>query len=55
MLCRASTLFLPLPGWMQALSFGAPLIGGLIGNHLVRGGRRAGPLTTEAEARRPNP
>jgi hypothetical protein len=30
-------LVLPLPGWMQALSIAAPLIGGLIANHLVRG------------------
>ena len=30
-------LVLPLPGWMQALSIAAPLIGGLIGNHLVAG------------------
>jgi len=28
---------LPMPGWMQALSFVAPLLGGLIGNHLVGG------------------
>ena len=30
-----NTLVLPLPGWMQALSIAAPLLGGLIGNHLV--------------------
>jgi hypothetical protein len=35
-------LVLPLPGWMQALSIAAPLIGGLIANHLVKGGP-AGP------------
>lgn len=29
-------LVLPLPGWMQALSVAAPLIGGLIANHLVK-------------------
>jgi hypothetical protein len=33
-----NTLVLPLPGWMQALSIAAPLLGALIGNHLVRGG-----------------
>jgi uncharacterized membrane protein YdcZ (DUF606 family) len=32
-----NTLVLPLPGWMQALSIAAPLIGALIGNHLVKG------------------
>jgi hypothetical protein len=32
-----NTLVMPLPGWMQALSIVAPLIGGLIGNHLVGG------------------
>lgn len=30
-----NTIVLPLPGWMQALSIAAPLIGGLIANHLV--------------------
>ncbi|HKR24521.1 MAG TPA: hypothetical protein VJS15_04625 [Allosphingosinicella sp.] len=34
-------LVLPLPGWMQALSVAAPLIGGLIANHLVKGARPA--------------
>jgi len=29
-------LILPLPSWMQVLSIVAPLIGGLIGNHLIR-------------------
>jgi hypothetical protein len=29
-------LVLPLPGWMQALSIAAPLIGGFIANHLVK-------------------
>jgi hypothetical protein len=33
-----NTLVLPLPAWMQALSIAAPLVGGLIGNHLARGG-----------------
>jgi hypothetical protein len=31
-----NTLVLPLPGWMQVLSIAAPLIGGLIANHLAR-------------------
>jgi hypothetical protein len=34
-------LVLPLPGWMQALSIAAPLIGGLIANHLVKGAAEA--------------
>ena len=36
-----NTLVLPLPGWMQVLSIAAPLIGGLIANHLVKGAPRA--------------
>jgi hypothetical protein len=31
-----NVLVLPLPAWMQALWIAAPLIGGFIGNHLVR-------------------
>jgi len=31
----ANIFFLPMPGWMQALSVAAPLLGGLVGNHLV--------------------
>src|ERR1044072_8475898 len=31
-----NVLILPLPGWMQALSIAAPLIGGLLANHLVK-------------------
>lgn len=30
-----NVLVLPLPGWMQALSVAAPLLGGLIANHLI--------------------
>src|SRR5688572_24791654 len=30
-----STLVLPMPGWLQAVAVLAPLIGGLLGNHLV--------------------
>ena len=41
-------LVLPLPGWMQALSIVAPLIGGLIGNHLV--GPGAVPEAATADA-----
>ena len=41
-------LVLPLPGWMQALSIAAPLVGGLIGNHLVRGGPAPAAATTDA-------
>ncbi len=31
----ANVFVLPMPGWMQALSVAAPLLGGLIANHLV--------------------
>jgi hypothetical protein len=31
----ANVFVLPMPGWMQALSIVAPLLGGLLGNHLV--------------------
>lgn len=30
-----TVLILPMPGWLQALAVVAPLIGGLIANHLV--------------------
>ena len=30
-----NVLILPMPGWMQAIAVAAPLIGGLIANHLV--------------------
>jgi hypothetical protein len=30
-----STLVLPMPGWLQAVAVLAPLIGGLLANHLV--------------------
>ena len=30
-----NVLILPMPGWMQAIAVSAPLIGGLIANHLV--------------------
>ena len=41
-----NVLVLPLPGWMQALSVVAPLLGGLIANHLV-GARSAQAATTD--------
>lgn len=41
-------LVLPLPGWMQALSIAAPLVGALIGNHLVKGS--AAPAIATADA-----
>ena len=44
-----NTFVLPLPAWMQVLSIAAPLIGGLIANHLV-GDRAAAPAEGEAEA-----
>jgi len=31
----ANVLVLPMPGWMQALSVIAPLLGGFLANHLV--------------------
>jgi|GEM_PF-3106672 len=31
----ANVLVLPMPGWMQALSIAAPLLGGFVANHLV--------------------
>ena len=42
-----NVLILPLPGWMQALSIAAPLIGGLLANHLVKGAAPAGAGQTE--------
>jgi len=30
-----NVLILPMPGWMQVIAVAAPLIGGLIANHLV--------------------
>ena len=41
-LCRCSTSSsCRCPAWMQALSIAAPLLGGLIGNHLVEAARAA--------------
>jgi len=42
-------MVLALPGWMQALSVVAPLIGGLIGNHLVGTGAAPEAATTDTE------
>jgi len=44
----ANVLVLPLPGWMQALWIAAPLLGGLVGNHLVRD--QAAEIATEETA-----
>jgi len=38
----ANVLILPMPAWMQALSVAAPLLGGLIANHLVKARAPAG-------------
>jgi len=44
-----NVLILPLPGWMQALSIAAPLIGGLLANHLVKDAAPAAEATTVEE------
>lgn len=43
----ANVFILPLPGWMQALWIAAPLIGGFIGSHLVKGGAVVATETVE--------
>ena len=43
-----TVLILPMPGWMQAVAIVAPLIGGLIANHLVKS--RAPEIPEEAAA-----
>jgi hypothetical protein len=40
-----SVLVLPMPGWLQAVAVLAPLIGGVIGNHLVADQPAAAPAT----------
>ena len=45
-----NVLVLPLPGWMQALSVAAPLLGGLLANHLVAGRDLAAEAEAEAAA-----
>lgn len=42
-----NVLILPMPGWLQAVAVAAPLIGGLIGNHLVA--ERASPAPLPAD------
>ncbi|MBV9372695.1 MAG: hypothetical protein JO276_03820 [Sphingomonadaceae bacterium] len=42
-----NTLILPMPGWMQVVWIAAPLIGGLIGNHLGRGTAAPAAATTD--------
>jgi len=46
-----SVLPLPIAGWMQALTIAAPLLGGLIANHLV--GSRAAVAAAPAEGEAP--
>jgi len=43
-----SVFILPMPGWLQAVAVAAPLIGGLIANHLVKA--RAPDMPDEAAA-----
>ncbi|HYN45924.1 MAG TPA: hypothetical protein VES64_04460 [Allosphingosinicella sp.] len=45
----ANVLVLPMPGWMQALSVAAPLLGGFIANHLVGGRTAAAESETASE------
>ena len=46
-----TTLILPMPGWLQAIAVLAPLIGGLIANHLVAEGEiAAAPSAPAADA-----
>ena len=39
---------LPMPSWMQVVWIAAPLVGGLIGNHLARGAPGPAAATTDA-------
>src|SRR4051812_22200424 len=43
-----NTLILPMVNWMQVVWIVAPLIGGLVGNHLARG--RAAPVAAAVDA-----
>jgi hypothetical protein len=43
----ANVLILPMPGWMQALSVLAPLLGGLLANHFVASSNPAAAPETE--------
>ena len=40
-----TVLVLPMPNWLQAIAVLAPLIGGLLANHLVAGQPPAAPVT----------
>jgi hypothetical protein len=44
------TLILPMPSWMQVVWIAAPLVGGLLGNHLARGRPAPAAATTDADA-----
>jgi hypothetical protein len=46
LLCVINIFFAPFPVWMQIASLAAPLIGGLIANHLIR--ERATPAAVVA-------
>lgn len=43
-----NTLILPMVSWMQVVWIAAPLIGGLVGNHLARG--RVAPAAVSVDA-----
>jgi hypothetical protein len=43
-----NTLVLPMASWMQVVWIAAPLVGGLIGNHLGRGAPVPAAATTDA-------
>ena len=43
-----NTLILPMASWMQVIWIAAPLVGGLLGNHLARGARAPGEEVVEA-------
>jgi hypothetical protein len=43
-----NTLILPMASWMQVVWIAAPLVGGLVGNHLARGRVAPAAATTDA-------
>jgi len=45
-----NVMVLPMPGWMQAIAVAAPLIGGLLANHLVAERVVADDVTPTVEA-----
>jgi hypothetical protein len=47
LLTFANVFLAPFPAWMDIASVAAPLIGGLIGNHLVKGATAPEAATTE--------